>query len=49
MERLKDEIQAALIKVVAPAALVWKNDGGARELEGLPSYVETAFGTVPRP
>ncbi|HZF16624.1 MAG TPA: class I SAM-dependent rRNA methyltransferase [Steroidobacteraceae bacterium] len=47
MERLKDEIQAALIKVVAPAALVWKNDGGARELEGLPSYVETAFGTVP--
>ena len=34
-------------QVVAPAALVWKNDSGARELEGLPSYVETAFGDAP--
>jgi 23S rRNA (cytosine1962-C5)-methyltransferase len=27
--------------------MVWKNDSGARELEGLPAYVETAFGTPP--
>ena len=47
MERMKDGITSALRKVVEPAALLWKNDGGSRELEGLPSYVETAFGTVP--
>lgn len=47
MERLKPEISAALEKVVHPTALLWKNDSGARELEGLPSYVETGIGTVP--
>jgi len=47
MERLKPEIVAALEKVIHPAALLWKNDSGTRELEGLPAYVETAFGTVP--
>ncbi len=47
MEALKDEIAAALAKVIAPRALVWKNDSGARELEGLPAYVETAFGDAP--
>jgi 23S rRNA (cytosine1962-C5)-methyltransferase len=47
MERMKDDIVAALRKVVEPAALLWKNDSGARELEGLPSSVETAFGAVP--
>ena len=44
MEALKDEIVAAVQKVVAPRTFIWKNDSGARELEGLPSYVETAFG-----
>jgi len=44
MEALKAEILAALEKVVAPATVVWKNDSGARELEGLPAYVETAAG-----
>jgi 23S rRNA (cytosine1962-C5)-methyltransferase len=47
MEALKAEIAAAVQQVVAPAALVWKNDSGARELEGLPSYVESAFGEAP--
>jgi 23S rRNA (cytosine1962-C5)-methyltransferase len=47
MERFKSEIAAALEKVVHPAALLWKNDSGARDLEGLPSYVEPGFGTVP--
>ncbi len=47
MERLKPELVAALEKVIHPAALLWKNDSGTRELEGLPAYVETAFGTVP--
>jgi 23S rRNA (cytosine1962-C5)-methyltransferase len=47
MERLKAEIAAALEKVIRPAGLLWKNDSGARELEGLPEYTEVAFGTVP--
>lgn len=47
MERLKEDIAQALDKVVQPAALLWKNDGGARELEGLPTYIETGAGTVP--
>jgi 23S rRNA (cytosine1962-C5)-methyltransferase len=47
MEQLKTAIVAALEEVVAPQAIVWKNDSGARELEGLPSYVETALGEPP--
>ena len=44
MEGLKAEIIGALEKVIAPRTVLWKNDSGARELEGLPSYVETAYG-----
>lgn len=47
MEAMKADIEAALQKVIAPAALLWKNDSGARDLEGLPHYVEPAFGVVP--
>ncbi|MBI3897768.1 MAG: class I SAM-dependent rRNA methyltransferase [Gammaproteobacteria bacterium] len=47
MERVKDEIAAALQKVLRPKALLFRNDTSTRELEGLPSYVETAFGEVP--
>lgn len=47
MESLKDAIVAAVGQVIAPRAMVWKNDSGARELEGLPSYVEAAFGEAP--
>lgn len=47
MERVKNEIVAALQKVVRPQALLFRNDTSARELEGLPKYAETAFGDVP--
>jgi 23S rRNA (cytosine1962-C5)-methyltransferase len=47
MESLKAEIVAAVAQVIAPRAMVWKNDSGARELEGLPSYVDTALGEAP--
>jgi 23S rRNA (cytosine1962-C5)-methyltransferase len=47
MEALRPQIEEAVKKVIAPAALVWKNDSGARDLEGLPHYVETAFGDLP--
>jgi len=44
MEAMKPAIVEAVVKVLGPKALIWKNDSGARELEGLPSYVETAIG-----
>jgi 23S rRNA (cytosine1962-C5)-methyltransferase len=47
MEALQPLIEAAVRKVVAAAALVWKNDGGARDLENLPDVFEVAFGDAP--
>ena len=44
MEAMKEEVVAALEKVIRPRTVIWKNDSGARELEGLASYVETAHG-----
>jgi 23S rRNA (cytosine1962-C5)-methyltransferase len=44
MERLKPHIQEALVQVLQCQALLFKNDGSARELEGLPSYQEVAMG-----
>ena len=44
MEVMKPAILEALDKVIAPKTVIWKNDSGSRELEGLPSYVETAIG-----
>jgi 23S rRNA (cytosine1962-C5)-methyltransferase len=46
MERLKDQIQRALIDTVGCEALLFKNDSATRALEGLPSYVETALGNI---
>jgi 23S rRNA (cytosine1962-C5)-methyltransferase len=47
MERVKNEIAAALQKVLKPRAILWRNDAPIRELENLPLYVETAFGEMP--
>lgn len=47
MERLKPEITAALDKVIHPRGLLWRNEAGARELEGLPQYVEVGAGEIP--
>ncbi len=44
MERLKPQIQQALERVLDCEALLFKNDGSTREMEGLPSYVEAAKG-----
>ncbi|GIX32937.1 MAG: SAM-dependent methyltransferase [Lysobacterales bacterium] len=49
MERLRPEIEAALKALIAPRALLWKNDSAVRALEGLPERVELAFGTMPDP
>lgn len=47
MEQHKDEVLAALIQVLKPKGIVWKNDSSARTAEALPSYVEIAYGEVP--
>jgi 23S rRNA (cytosine1962-C5)-methyltransferase len=46
MELLKSQIRDAAIGVYGCETLIFKNDGGARELEGLPSYVEAARGRL---
>jgi 23S rRNA (cytosine1962-C5)-methyltransferase len=44
MEAMKSAVVEAVAKVIGPRSFIWKNDSGARELEALPSYVETASG-----
>ena len=46
MERLRETIVAALVLVLQPEAILLKNDGGARALEGLPGEVRCVAGTV---
>jgi 23S rRNA (cytosine1962-C5)-methyltransferase len=46
MERLKAQVLEALIEVVRCEAVLFKNDSSSRELEGLPLYVETGYGSV---
>lgn len=47
MERCRDMIASALRQLDGIEALLWRNDSDARELEGLPAYVDTAFGELP--
>src|SRR5262245_30756255 len=42
IDRLRAEIEDAVAKVVGAQTLVWKNDSGARELEGLERDVSVA-------
>jgi 23S rRNA (cytosine1962-C5)-methyltransferase len=49
MELLKAPIQQALSQVLRCEAVLFKNDGSAREMEGLPSYIEIASGNFERP
>jgi len=44
MELMKPQIRAAAERVFECETLIFKNDGSARELEGLPSYVEGGKG-----
>jgi 23S rRNA (cytosine1962-C5)-methyltransferase len=47
MEALRAEVEAAVVATLAPRALVWKNDSGARELEQLPRQLLTPVGRAP--
>ena len=44
MERLKDDITAAVVKVLKPRQLWWKNDSGIRAMEQLPEYADLGHG-----
>lgn len=46
MEQLKAEVVEAVVKVLKPRTMVWKNRGSVRALEGLPEYFETAVGAL---
>ena len=47
MDQLKDDILAALQKVLRPTAVLWRNDSRMREMEGLERTVVVAAGEVP--
>ena len=47
MEQAKDAVIEALVQVLKPRGILFKNDSAARDAEGLTRYVETAFGVVP--
>ena len=47
MERMQNEVIEALNKVFKPAAIVLRNDGKTRALEGLETFVEVVQGEVP--
>jgi 23S rRNA (cytosine1962-C5)-methyltransferase len=47
MEALRADVEAAVEKLLAPQALVWKNDGSARDLEQLPKQLISARGPMP--
>ncbi len=47
MERQRQAIVDALVKVVSPTTIVLRNDNAIRDLEGLERYVEVALGEMP--
>ncbi|MEO4046853.1 class I SAM-dependent rRNA methyltransferase [Pseudomonas sp. CAU 1711] len=47
MERAREAVIEALVQVLKPRGILFKNDSAARDAEGLTRYVETAFGLVP--
>jgi 23S rRNA (cytosine1962-C5)-methyltransferase len=49
MELLKPQILEALSQVLKCEAVLFKNDSAAREMEGLPCYVEAAKGSFDAP
>lgn len=47
MEALREEIVAALVKVLKPQGILLRNDGAVRALEGVPEEIVVAWGEVP--
>ena len=46
MERLKDAITEAALKVLKPRQLWWKNDASIRSMENLPEYADLGHGAA---
>lgn len=44
MERMIEAITEAIVKVIKPRQLWWKNDSSARSMEGLPEYADLGVG-----
>jgi 23S rRNA (cytosine1962-C5)-methyltransferase len=47
IERRRAEIEAGLTALLAPRAIIWKNDGNSRDLEALPREVTASGGELP--
>jgi 23S rRNA (cytosine1962-C5)-methyltransferase len=47
IEAMREEVVAALVKVLKPRGVILRNDSSIRELEGLDRYVELVHGEVP--
>lgn len=47
MEALREQVVAALVKVLKPYGILLRNDGAVRALEGVPEEVVVAYGEVP--
>jgi len=47
MDGLKEQVVAAITKVISPTGILFRNDSGARKQEGLPLTVEVAAGEWP--
>lgn len=47
MEALREQVVAALVKVLKPFGILLRNDGGMRALEQLPEEIAVAHGEVP--
>ena len=47
MEALQETVAEAVRELLSPAALYWKNDSAARQLEQLPQLAKGAFGEIP--
>ncbi len=47
MEAMRDWVESAVRAVLDPAALIWKNDTSARDLEQLPRELRVAWGEMP--
>ncbi len=47
MDRLRAVIEEALARVLEPTGLIWRNDAGVRELEGLKRAIEPGPGRIP--
>ncbi|EKE00916.1 MAG: hypothetical protein ACD_21C00254G0002 [uncultured bacterium] len=47
MENLKELIVEALVHVLDPSSILWRNSSSIRATENLPNYIETAYGEPP--